>query len=107
MSEYRRLSVPEAMALLQERAPLPLDVRDELSYEQGHVPGARHLSNETLDDILRDTPADRPLLVYCYHGHSSLSAAGFLASRGYREVYSMDGGFEAWRHQGPVAAGED
>jgi len=38
-----------------------------------------------------------PLIVYCYHGNSSKSAAHYFCENGFTQVYSMDGGFEAWR----------
>jgi len=34
--------------------------------------------------------------VVCYHGISSQSAAAYLAEQGFRDTYSLDGGFEAW-----------
>ena len=40
---------------------------------------------------------DAPLIVACYHGNSSQSAAAYLAHQGFSEVYSLDGGFELWR----------
>jgi thiosulfate sulfurtransferase len=66
------------------------------------IPGATHLHNDNLMDFLRDGDPDRAVVVYCYHGHASQSAAALLAERGFDEVYSMDGGFEQWRTQYPV-----
>lgn len=37
-----------------------------------------------------------PLMVMCYHGNSSRGAAQYLLHQGFDEVYSVDGGFEAW-----------
>ena len=45
---------------------------------------------------------DTPVLVYCYHGISSQNAAAFLIERGFETVYSLDGGFEAWRADGTI-----
>jgi len=42
-------------------------------------------------------------VVVCYHGNSSQQAAQFFAGEGFNDVYSMDGGFEAWKLQYPVA----
>jgi thiosulfate sulfurtransferase len=35
-------------------------------------------------------------LVYCYHGHSSQSAAEHFVENGFANVYSLDGGYTAW-----------
>jgi thiosulfate sulfurtransferase len=40
--------------------------------------------------------------VVCYHGNSSQSAAAYLVSQGFSEVYSLDGGFELWRTTYPT-----
>jgi len=34
-------------------------------------------------------------------GHISQSAAAYLVNQGFSEVYSLDGGFELWRHTYP------
>jgi thiosulfate sulfurtransferase len=44
-----------------------------------------------------------PVIVCCYHGVSSQQAAQFLIHQGFENVYSMDGGFEAWRKELPFA----
>lgn len=79
-----------------------VDIRDEQSYAAGHIEGARHLDNTTLQAFVEEADPDQPVIVYCYHGNSSQPAAAFLNERGFEDVYSMDGGFEVWRHQYPV-----
>ena len=47
-------------------------------------------------------------IVTCYHGNSSQSAAAYLVSQGFTDVYSLDGGFELWhaRYPGEVEHGD-
>lgn len=77
------------------------DIRDPLSFAQAHIPGSRHLDNASVGALLDETPHDRPLVVVCYHGHSSQQAASWLAGQGYRQVYSLDGGFTDWQVKHP------
>ena len=49
-----------------------------------------------IDDFVSNTKKDKSLIVYCYHGNSSQSAAEFLVKSGFNDVYSLDGGYEAW-----------
>lgn len=79
-----------------------VDIRDEQSYAAGHIEGARHLDNTTLQAFVEEADPDQPVIVYCYHGNSSQPAAAFLNEHGFEDVYSMDGGFEVWRQQYPV-----
>ena len=37
------------------------------------------------------------LLIYCYHGHTSQHLAEFFSDFGFKDVYSLEGGYEAWK----------
>lgn len=88
----------DAAAMIQENAGQVqvVDIRDEESYRQGHIAGAFHLHNSNIQDYIQEADPESPLLVCCYHGHMSQSAAAYLSEQGFRETYSLDGGFEAW-----------
>ena len=76
-----------------------MDIRDQTSFDRGHIQGALHLHNGNVDQFLADVDMDKPLIVCCYHGHSSQGTAAYLVGQGIDEVYSMDGGFESWKTQ--------
>ncbi|SDL28177.1 thiosulfate sulfurtransferase [Modicisalibacter muralis] len=87
---------------LDDGQPLTLvDIRDPVSYAQGHIPGSRHLDNATVGDLFDEAPRERALVVVCYHGHSSQQAADWLAGQGFTQVYSLDGGFSDWQIRHP------
>ncbi len=100
MSEFQRIDPATAHQLRQQGATV-VDIRDPHSFANGHIPGARHLDNHSLADFIAGADMDAPLLVICYHGNSSQSAAAFLAHQGFATVYSIDGGFELWRARYP------
>lgn len=100
MSDFQRIDPALASSLLQSGAQL-VDTRDPQSYQQAHIPGAVRLDNDNLARFVADTDKQTPLVVCCYHGNSSQPAAAYLASLGFAEVYSLDGGFELWRQQFP------
>ncbi|WP_151703803.1 thiosulfate sulfurtransferase GlpE [Nitrincola alkalilacustris] len=101
MPAYRCISTQEAAALIEQGAQIA-DIRDQQSYQFGHITNARHLSNDNLDQFLTQSPRDTPMIVCCYHGNSSRPAAEYLASQGFADVYSLDGGYEAWRQDFPA-----
>ena len=76
-----------------------VDIRDRQSYEAGHIPGAHLLNDETIEEFMSSADKTRPLVVCCYHGHSSQNAAEFLAQQEFTDVYSLDGGYTAWAAQ--------
>lgn len=92
---FKRISAVDAAALLGNGDAQIVDIRDELSYQNLHVQGAINLNNTNLQAFIESADIDRPLLVYCYHGISSQSAAEYLNQKGFEEVFSIDGGFDA------------
>ena len=68
------------------------DIRDPNSFRDGHIPGAVNLNNENVQSFIESSDLDAPLVVVCYHGHSSQGAATVLARAGFEDVYSLDGG---------------
>lgn len=94
---YKRISVEEARELIDRGGVTIGDIRDSDAYRAGCIEGAVHVQHETIDEFLQVAPRDKPLILYCYHGNSSQGAANYFDGLGFQEVYSVDGGFEAWR----------
>lgn len=94
---WQRMAPAAAAEIVATRRPLLVDVRDAQSYAAARIPGAMHLDNQSALDFVESRDKSLPVLVYCYHGNSSQSAAAWLAEKGFTEVYSLDGGFEYWR----------
>jgi len=96
MSDFTRISVSDARALM-DRGPVTIaDIRDEASFNSGHIRDAQHLDNTNTQDFIDNSDLDQPLIVVCYHGNSSQPASVFLADRGFDNVYSLDGGYTEW-----------
>jgi thiosulfate sulfurtransferase len=104
MAQFERISTTQAHQMLQQADTQLVDVRDLASFSASHIEGAAHLDNTSLQDFIQDADPDLPVIVYCYHGNSSQSAAAFLNEKGFEQVYSVDGGFEAWRQDHPVVS---
>ncbi|WP_101759955.1 thiosulfate sulfurtransferase GlpE [Oceanicoccus sp. KOV_DT_Chl] len=99
MGNFQRISTTQAKQLIAQGDIAIVDVRDGQSYHNGHIDQAILLDNSSVNQFIASTEKSTPVLVYCYHGNSSQNAAQFLFEQGFAEVYSMDGGFEAWRQQ--------
>lgn len=97
MSDYERISVEQAQALLEQDDTALLDVRQPGAYEQGHVEGARNVGEHDVMTLVEELPKSAPVVIYCYHGNSSQFYARLFAAHGFAHVYSVDGGYEAWR----------
>lgn len=107
LEQFEHISVEQTFELLKENKARLVDIRDEQTFEAGHIEGSVHLTNGTLQNFMAETEFDMPVIVCCYHGISSQQAAQFLIHQGFDEVYSMDGGFEAWRQSKPFITSTD
>lgn len=79
-----------------------LDVRETAAFEEGHIPGARHLPRGQLElriDQLFPDPRVR-ILTVCEYGKVSTLAAGTLHAMGFGSAIALDGGMVAWREAG-------
>ncbi|MDO8697129.1 MAG: thiosulfate sulfurtransferase GlpE [Pseudomonas sp.] len=106
MSEFKRIAAAQAQALREQGAAV-VDIRDPESFARVHISGSQHLDNHSLHDFIRAADLDQPLLVVCYHGNSSQSAAAYLVSQGFAQVYSLDGGIEAWQASFPAEVSQN
>ena len=99
---FRRIDIQEAAALLSRSDLLVLDARDAGSFDKSHIDGAQRVSSAHLSAVLSATAKLQPILIYCYHGNASREYAQTFSDFGFSEVYSLDGGYEAWRTRPPA-----
>lgn len=97
MNDWKEISIGQTFEKLETEDVLIVDIRDEDSYEASHIPDSIHLNRENSKKFMDTADKTIPVIVYCYHGNSSQSAASYLISEGFKEVYSMAGGFESWK----------
>lgn len=76
-----------------------LDVRDPEEWAEGSPAGALRLGRSFLEHDVETAIPDKgkPVLVLCGSGIRSLFAAESLLQLGYRDVRSVEGGYEAWK----------
>ncbi|QTS83899.1 thiosulfate sulfurtransferase GlpE [Coxiella endosymbiont of Amblyomma nuttalli] len=94
---YKQISHIEAERLITQRDIVIFDMRDEDSYEEAHIVDAIHLSMAVLQKYFNNVNKEKTILVYCYHGVSSRSVAQYFVEQGFKEAYSLIGGFETWK----------
>jgi len=73
-----------------------LDVRQPGEYALAHLPGARLIPLPQLADSLEELDAAKPIIVYCAVGGRSRMATQLLTNLGFRDVFHLQGGIQAW-----------
>ncbi len=79
-----------------------VDVREDDEWREGHVKGAVHLGKGVIErDVERVFPDKNvELHLYCGGGYRSALAADNLQKMGYKNVFSIDGGYKAFKENG-------
>lgn len=93
-----------------ERGAILIDVRERDDWNEGHAPGAVHLSRGTVELDIEDEvpPLETPIICHCGGGSRSALVADSLQKMGYTNVKSLAGGFKAWEQAGlPVTRTAD
>ncbi|MEX1253283.1 MAG: metalloregulator ArsR/SmtB family transcription factor [Dehalococcoidia bacterium] len=78
-----------------------IDVRPELEYASGHLPGAFSLPVEDLPERLQELPRDRLIVAYCRGRYCLFAdeAVALLRSHGF-DAHRMEGGWPEWSSEG-------
>jgi rhodanese-related sulfurtransferase len=80
-------------------APVIIDVRSKREFDEGHVPGARHIP---FWKIRSQAPAlsafrESPIVVYCGYGPRAYIAGAALRRRGFKDVAYLSGHMRNWK----------
>ena len=94
--------VAEEKAFLVDAADLSgdlmilVDVRDSVSYAEGHLPGAVGLPEEFADIWLEVLPKDVRVVLYDWNGEAAVRLAERMLPLGYLRVEVLLGGLDEW-----------
>lgn len=93
-SEYKQVSMEEGLELMEADSDyILLDVRRTDEFEEGHIPGAINIPNESIGtEEIADLPdKNQTIYVYCRSGNRSKQASQKLVDLGYTNVIEFGG----------------
>jgi rhodanese-related sulfurtransferase len=102
-SRIREVTVDETRERMAANDGVRLiDVREDNEWQLGRAAGSTHLAKGIIE---RDIEAQVPdksteVILYCGGGFRSALAADVLQDMGYANVFSMAGGWKAWKDSG-------
>jgi len=102
-SRIKEVNVEETKSRLTANPNAKLiDVREDNEWDRAHAKGAVHLGKGIIErDIETEVPdKSTELILYCGGGYRSALAADALQQMGYTNVFSMAGGWKAWKESG-------
>jgi rhodanese-related sulfurtransferase len=85
-----------------------LHVGSSADFAAAHLPGSKWISRGWLELKLPSLVDHRPILPSCADARNSTLAVPTLLEMGYKEVFALDGGVQAWAGAGyPTERGLD
>jgi rhodanese-related sulfurtransferase len=93
---FTRVSVSEAKAKIDNDDVQIIDVRTPGEYAGGHVPGAINIPHMSVVARKGELASDKELVLICQMGQRSALACEFAAAVGFKDLFNVEGGTEAW-----------
>lgn len=108
-SRIREVSVADTRDRIASHQGVRLiDVREDNEWQAGHAEGAYHLGKGIIERDIEEKVPDKSteVILYCGGGYRSALAADVLQQMGYKNVFSMVGGWKAWKESGAPITSE-
>ncbi|SFB35948.1 tRNA(Ile)-lysidine synthase TilS/MesJ [Acetitomaculum ruminis DSM 5522] len=86
---------PDELELLSKDSYILIDLRDEVSFNNGRLPGAVRLSESLVIEQYKEYEGDKTLIIYCLRGEASRRVVEELEEYDV-EAVSLKGGYNAW-----------
>ena len=80
----------------QRAKPVLLDVREPWEQQICTIEGSALMPMRTVPARASELEPDRETVCVCHHGGRSMQVAMFLERQGFRNVYNLTGGVDAW-----------
>lgn len=102
-SRIREVTVAETQQrMAADNSVRLIDVREDNEWLDAHASGAEHLGKGIIERDIEVSVPDKSteVILYCGGGYRSALVADVLQNMGYTNVFSMAGGWKAWKDSG-------
>lgn len=83
-------------SLQDDQDVLLLDVREPHEFSYARIEGSLLIPLQQLPARLAELDAEKDTVVICHHGMRSQQACLFLQHSGFKKLYNLQGGIDAW-----------
>lgn len=91
------IAIDEVERMRQDSDTILLDVRSEVEYRNGHIPGAIHWFIGRLPKELPTHYKANQVVVYCQSGDRATIAYSYLKKEGFANVYNYTASYAEWK----------
>ena len=90
---FKTITTEEVNDFIKDNNITILDIRDEESFTESHIPSAVRLSGNNMDEIIENSNHEDNILIYFYAGISSHNVAQHFCNLGFKKIYNLEGGY--------------
>ncbi len=98
---YQNINTAEFKEKMNQPDVVILDVRTPQETAQGKIQGAIEMdfNSPAFESKVQALDKNKTYLVYCAVGGRSASACNTMAAKGFKQLYNLKGGYNAWKSQ--------
>ncbi|MCI5073390.1 rhodanese-like domain-containing protein [bacterium] len=106
MSESKKMnvdyiSVKDLKSIVEKHgADNVIDIRESIELALEKFPGSQHIPLSSFEQNISQHKKNKEAYIFCRSGARAKTAAYKMANRGFKKVYIVDGGIEAWKRAG-------
>jgi hydroxyacylglutathione hydrolase len=100
LGQVQQITAMDLRQSVARGAVTVVDVRNQVEWDEGHIPGAQHIPLGYLPDRLGEIPRSKPIVVQCQTGARSMIGASLLQSHGIETAINLAGGLSNWQSHG-------
>ncbi len=99
---FEELDAKQAKEFIDANEALILDVRTPNEYYDGHLPQAKLIPVQQLNQRISEISdhKEKKILVYCRSGNRSTVASEILIHHGFKKIYHLKNGINGWMRAG-------
>lgn len=94
---YNNVLPAQVVEQVQNGEVILIDVRNQSEWDEGHIPGAKHIMLGYLAERAAEIPAGKPVVVQCETGGRSAIGASILQANGFLDAANLMGGIRDWQ----------
>ena len=95
----KEITVQELKEMMDAKSDFQLiDVREEMEFEHCNI-GGQLIPMGIIMDHLDDIATDKKVVLHCKSGRRSATVLQILESKGFTNLYNLQGGILAWSDQ--------
>lgn len=95
----KEITVQELKEMMDAKSDFQLiDVREDMEFEHCNI-GGQLIPMGTIMDHLDEIATDKKVILHCKSGRRSATVVQILESKGFTNLYNLQGGILAWSDQ--------